>query len=68
MFSKETVQYEYHFPVTNEGVEPLMEIIIYIIVNVVFTINDINIIIIVDVIIIVIIIITVVVTFAAVVL
>ena len=49
-------------------VEPLMEIIIYITVNVVFTIHDINIIIIVDVIIIVIIIITVVVPFAAVVL
>ena len=50
-------------------VEPLMEIIIYITVNVVFTINDIDIIIIIaDVIIIVIIIITVVVTFAAVVL
>ena len=43
-----------------------MEIIIYITVNVVFTIHDINIIIIVDVIIIVIIINTVVVTFAAV--
>ena len=47
-------------------VEPLMETITYITVNVVFTINDINIIIIVDVIIIVIIINTVVVTFATV--
>ena len=67
MFSKETVQYEYRFPVTNEG----METINYIMVNVIFTINDINIIIIVDVIVIVIvviIIITVVVAFATVVL
>ena len=63
MFSKETVQYEYRFPVTNEG----METINYIMVNVIFTINDINIIIIVDVLFIVIII-TVVVAFATVVL
>ena len=63
MFSKETVQYEYRFPVTNEE----METINYIMVNVIFTINDINIIIIVDVLFIVIII-TVVVAFATVVL